>query len=215
MTAAVIGTSTMFSPSCLEDLGRLAERLAVEREGGPGQRPLRPLVARLRRRVARRAARAGGRASLRCWPSRSPTRARTPAPSPRPGPPGAARRDRGVLAARAAVDPDPDRQRGVERQVAVVVAPGAVAEPGVLEADELVEVVAAPLEERAASPKPRELGAQVLAVVEPGDGVRGVPDRGVLDVGVARRAVPVDEGAVDAVAVDEERARDPRARRTL
>ena len=50
MTAAVIGTSTMFSPSCLEDLGRLAERLAVEGEGGPGQRPLRPLVAGLRQR---------------------------------------------------------------------------------------------------------------------------------------------------------------------
>ena len=78
-------------PVVPEHLGRLAERLAVEREGGPGQRPLRPLVARLRRRVARRAARAGGRASLRCWPSRSPTRARTPAPSPRPDRPGAAR----------------------------------------------------------------------------------------------------------------------------
>ena len=115
-------------------------------------------------------------------------------------------RDRAERAVGAPVDADADRQRDVEREVAGGRPPRAVAQPGVLEPDELVEVVAAPLEERAAGPEPRELGAQVLAVVEPGDGVRGVPDRGVLDVRVARGAVPVDEGAVDPVAVDEERA---------
>ena len=78
-------------PVLFEDLGRLAERLAVEGVGGSGQRPASSARRAPAAAGTRRAARAAGRASPRCWPCRSPTRARTPAPSPRPGPPGAAR----------------------------------------------------------------------------------------------------------------------------
>ena len=78
-------------PVLLEDLGRLAERLAVEGEGGPGQRPLRPLVARLRQRELGAQVAQADAHRLGAGHARSPTRARTPAPSPRPGPPGAAR----------------------------------------------------------------------------------------------------------------------------
>ena len=78
-------------PVVLEDLGRLAERLAVEARR---RAPAAPASSARRAPAAagtRRAARGAGRASPRCWPCRSPTRARTPAPSPRPARLGAAR----------------------------------------------------------------------------------------------------------------------------
>ena len=206
MTAAVIGTSTMFSPSCSRISADSPNAWRSKAKAGPGSaRFVRSSRACGSGNSARSSRRRTRIASVLAMPGRRLGREHL-RPHHDPVPLALRDRDRALLAARALVDADPDRERRVERQVAGRVAPGAVAEPGVLEADELVEVVAAPLEERAASPKPRELGAQVLAVVEPGDRVRGVPDRGVLDVRVARRAVPVDEGAVDAVAVDEERA---------
>ena len=194
-------------PVRLEDLGRLAERQAVEREGGPRRAPAsssrrgtapggtRARSSRRRTRIASVLAipvADSGANTCALTTTRSPWRCAT---ATAPSAPSGLRSM-----------PTPIGSAALSGRSPVGRPPRAVAEPGVLEPDELVEVVAAPLEERAAGPKARELGAQVLAVVEPGDGVRGVPDRGVLDVRVAGSAVPVDEGAVDPVAVDEQRA---------
>ena len=192
----------------LQHLGRLAERQAVEGIRGSRERALRLLVAGLgqgkleaqvpqvdpHRLGARHPGRRLGSEDLR--------------PHHDPVPLSLRDRDRAHLAVRAPIDADADGQGDVEREVAGSTAPGALAQPGVLEAHELVEVVAAPLQERAAGPEARELPPEILTVLEPRGGIAGKPDGGVLDIRVARGAVPVDEGAVDSVAVDEQRAPD-------
>jgi len=95
-----------------------------------------------------------------------------------------------------------DRQLRLHDRVARAGLPVLGRHPLLERLDELVEVVGAPLDERAAGLEPGELAAQLAAVLQPRGGVTGAPHRGVLDVRVSGCPVPPDERAVGPVAVD-------------
>ena len=118
MTAAVIGTSTMFSPSCSRISADSPNAWRSNAKAGPGSarfvRSSRACGSGNSARSSRRRTRIASVLAIPVADSGANTCALTTTRSPL----ALRDRDRALLAARTAVDADPDRQRRVERQVA-------------------------------------------------------------------------------------------------
>lgn len=94
------------------------------------------------------------------------------------------------------------RELLVKDDVTLAVAPRLLGHPSSEDLDELVDAVRAPLTERPTTAQPRVFLLQDLSMTQPGSKVGSAPDLGILDVCVVWRAIPVDERAVDGIAVD-------------